>query len=423
MGDSKRILIAIVTICFVAVSCGKKESPSPPVAPVQEKEQRLQQAVEENNKRLEEFRFEQLRKQEKYQQLPLRSFPSKLVLTLLEENEHAFDEPIVVEFQRDGNLWGKHIYTFQKSYLGEQDDSSFFGLFESDDIEWEVPWPVISVDMKSMTVIAGTDAGKGVYIGDVYNDGSRLRLDLLANYQILAAEKKIVMNGSDLPPQTFAIKCHTVIEKVGACPVYIGIFETLASIDFTAFGKAGPGIFSDVVSIETILKLTLSILRYSPDVDTIRTEYLVPLLKAMSQLRKWSQSQQGGSEYVEETRQVYSNFLITAIDTGLKTQKMIPDAINPKNAGFGILLGYIGADRAGEAFIGASQPPWFTQIVAPVIREVAEVLVDTVLNNSEASLKERIGRVLETEARVRDAVLRLCKESNSSQNECMAALN
>ncbi len=141
--------------------------------------------------------------------------------------------------------------------------------------------------------------------------------------------------------------------------------------------------------------------------------YLVPLLKAIAKIKK------------QKTQAAYSNLLVTSIVTLLKTQKMMPEAgLSAGKSSLGVLLPYLGANGTADKLIGSGQPPWFEQLISPIIREFGVITLDIVLNGSNTPMSQRIERLIAMEQQVSDAVRRLCRASPSSaQNECLAALN
>lgn len=129
--------------------------------------------------------------------------------------------------------------------------------------------------------------------------------------------------------------------------------------------------------------------------------------------------------YLEKTRETYSTLLITSLDSAIKIQKMAPEAFkNINNIALGSALAYLGAEGAGDAVISRKQPPWFEEVVAPVIREVGVLSIDLILNGSETPFDARLKRFMDMERQVSNAITRLCKESpTANQNECLNALS
>ncbi|MCJ8276671.1 MAG: hypothetical protein HRT44_08030 [Bdellovibrionales bacterium] len=221
--------------------------------------------------------------------------------------------------------------------------------------------------------------------------------------------------------------CPGSIERLGevACNGYVKIYNVLTSVDFAAMGEVAPDVAKDVVSLRTVGQLVNSTFTFSPDIDSIRTEFLVPLLTSISNLKQLSNMSREDDDYLEKTQVAYSSLLTTSFDSAIKIQKMAPEAFeNMNDIALGSLLAYLGAETAGDEVISRTQPPWFKEVVAPIIREAGVLSIDLVLNGSETPLEDRLQRFMDMEQQVTAAVIRLCRQSpTANANECIEALN
>ena len=355
-------------------------------------------------------------KPKKPEQVPFSDFPGTLKMELITNNKTAFIEPIYVSMEN--GMFSKHKYTLEDTFLGEEDN---FSIFQGDNVEWDTPWEdEISIDLKNMLVLASN----GDYIGEILHDGHKASLRLLIAHEIDIDDQVIYISPDAVPPVKPFV-CPSAVVLTKTCGVYEPVYTALASIDYAAFGKVGPDVVKDVMGVKSILGLVDNVLGFEPDVDSIRSDYLIPLLKMVKKLKNLSELDQSNEEqYLLQTRKTYVYLTKTSIGTVAKTQKIIPDALpGLAQTGLGSLISFLGSDSLGDKVIARKQPAWFKQIVAPVIREVGVLSIDLLLNGSETPLQDRINRFLTMEDQVVRAVTRLCKSAKgSAKNECKEAL-
>ena len=320
----------------------------------------------------------------------------------------------------------QHLYAFEKSYIGKVDDSSLW-LFQGDDINIIKPWKIISADLKKMKIFGGSKAGEGAIIGNIRYDGHHFQIDMLVETSTDKAQQQITLTKiSALTKQSVDPDCPVYVRVAGACELYNNVLAVLTSIDYAAMGEVGGGVASDVMSGTTVVNLAVSVFKFKPEVDQIRSQYLVPMLKAIGQLKKLKRiNPQDRELYLQQSRQAYSNLIITTLDTLLKTQKMLPEAALSANATvLGSALAYVGMNSAGDRVIALGQPAWVRELLAPIIREYGVLAIDLLMNGSNTPLQKRIDRFIAMEAQLKNAVAKICKQSAASaQNECKEALN
>jgi hypothetical protein len=356
------------------------------------------------------------------QQPAITNFESNVLATLIENSQQP-GEAISVDLEQHGRWLSRHLYTFKKSYLGTKDNSTFLGFGTEDDVSWDTPWKIISANLKNFRVYGGDDVGKGTPIGYIQWDGREMKLVLQTEFRVDKVLRKVTVLPPLGLPKISTEDCPWAVTEAGMCVAYVHIYNALSSIDYKAFGQSGPYIAKEVLSFNTAFRLTRSVWSFEPEVDQIRKFYLVPLLKLMKQLNALNTIDKNSASYISQTQKVYTNLVVTSVDTILKTQKIMPEmTYNLGQTSFGVLLAYIGMQKTGDKVIGRGQPKWFTEIVSPIIREFGIISIDILLNGSKTPLADRIHRLTEMEAQVQAAVIKICKESSVSRNECLVAI-
>jgi hypothetical protein len=361
------------------------------------------------------------------EQPEVQDFPGTLLMPLMTETQ-SFSEPMTVLFDKEFAVFGTSIYTLEKIYLGTEDNGKFLFFGTNDNIDIESPWKVISVDLKKFVVLGGDKAGEGVTIGYVHYDGVNFKFELLTTYRIDVENQVLKIDEPKEEIRIPVFACPGLIKPFGkgACKAYVAVYNTLATIDFKAMGRIGPQVAGDVISVSVVMDLVKNFFSFEPDVDSIRDQFLVPILKAVRAVNKLPMyKNQDESLYLEQTRYAYSGLLTTSLDSVLKIQKMAPEAFeNMSQLALGSALAFLGSEQMGDAVISHKQPEWFRQIVAPIIREVGIAAIDLVLNGSKTPFEARLQRFARMETQVQDAVTRLCKISKTvNENQCYAALN
>lgn len=355
---------------------------------------------------------------------PFPNYPANIVV-VVNEKSLSFDEPIHVNFESYGYVFWPHIYTFKKSYIGATDNRAWFWWQQGDDVTWSSKWPVISLDLRTRKVLGGLKAGEGQEIGIVKYDDGKFSIELSAEFT--ADKENQILSFTEIKSAPSSpTECPWAVSALGTgvCDIYKGIYDVLAGIDYSAFGEVGPSIVSDVVSFNTVFKLTKSVWFFKPDVDSIRKEYLLPLIKSIGQLKAVRRADPKNREaYLQLTRSTYSNLIVTAMDSVLKTQRMMPEALpSLGKTGLGAVLGYLEMNKAADYAIAKGQPKWFRELIAPIIREVGALTLDLILNGSNTPLEKRINRFLALEVQLTETVQKICKQSPTvAQNECAEA--
>lgn len=409
----KKLAVILTLFSVVMVSaCKKEEKRSSPPAPQQQQppppspEDPATEGATPTQKNIE-----------------VTNFPKQIAFELIEKQQLVFGEIISMLFTQTKG----HLYSFKKSYIGKEDESSFLWLQQGDDITITTPWKIISADLKKMKIYGGRAVGEGAMIGNIRYDGHHFQIDMLAETTTDKAQQQITISKiSALTKQSLDPDCPVLVRVTGACELYNGVREVLASIDYSAMGEVGSGVASDVMSGGTVVNLAVSVFKFKPEVDQIRSQYLVPMLKAIGQLKKLKRiNKQDRELYLQQSRIAYSNLMITTLDTLLKTQKMLPEAALSANATvLGSVLAYVGMNSAGDRVIALGQPAWVRELLAPIIREYGVLAIDLLMNGSNTPLQKRIDRFIAMEAQLKAAVAKICKASpKSAQNECHEALN
>jgi hypothetical protein len=339
-------------------------------------------------------------------------------------NLNPFDEEVTLKFLRTGRLITKHLYKLESTYLGNKDNGTFFGLRQDDNLSWDTQWPIIFVNMNTFRVYAGDSVGKGAPIGYIEWNGRTAKLVFQTKYTI----NKSKMSISVVPPLNVPFvsmeDCPFIVKSINGCRIYVNTYNALYSIDFKAFGTVGPGIAKDILSVQTIMTLIKSFWSFDPDIEEIRKYYLVPILKTIKNIKRLPLLDKNSSGYLSKTQVIYTDLIVTSVDSLFKTQKMMPEAIENLGAtGLGVLLAYIGAEDAGDGLISKNQPPWFKELVAPIIREFGIVAIDLIMNGTKTSLEKRLKRFTDLESDLTESIRRICINSADSQNECLNALN
>lgn len=294
-----------------------------------------------------------------------------------------------------------------------------------DDVTWSTPWTVISMNSDTGEVLGGAKAGEGQVIGRFLVQNEQYLIELKVPYAVNKKDQQLNFTEVVTAPAA-AADCNFAIKAIGQCELYNGIYAVLAGIDYRAFGEVAPGVASDVMSVSTVVKLVKSAWFFKPRVDTIRDEYLVLLIKSIAQLKALKTAdQKNRAAYLQQARQTYSNLIITAVDSILKTQKMAPEALGSlSGTAIGSVLAYLNLNSAADYAIALGNPPWFRELVSPIIREIGQLSLDLVLNGSGTPLQARIDRFLAMEAKLKETVRRICASSpTSAQSECAAAWN
>ncbi len=414
----KLTVLALLFSIVMITACKKKEKTTPPSTPPQQEQPPATGAgsntsgdpVQPQNPTL--------------QNAEVTSFPKEIVFELIEKQQLIFGEVISMLFTQSKTQ--QHLYAFEKSYIGKVDDSSLW-LFQGDDINIIKPWKIISADLKKMKIFGGSKAGEGAIIGNIRYDGHHFQIDMLVETSTDKAQQQITLTKiSALTKQSVDPDCPVYVRVAGACELYNNVLAVLTSIDYAAMGEVGGGVASDVMSGTTVVNLAVSVFKFKPEVDQIRSQYLVPMLKAIGQLKKLKRiNPQDRELYLQQSRQAYSNLIITTLDTLLKTQKMLPEAALSANATvLGSALAYVGMNSAGDRVIALGQPAWVRELLAPIIREYGVLAIDLLMNGSNTPLQKRIDRFIAMEAQLKNAVAKICKQSAASaQNECKEALN
>lgn len=411
----KLTVIALLFSVVMVTACKKKEKTTPPSAPPQQEQPPAaggsgggEQAAQQN---------------QTPQNAEVTSFPKEIAFELIEKQQLVFGEIISVLFSQTDK---QHLYSFKKSYIGTVDDGSFW-LQQGDDINIIKPWKIISADLKKMKIFGGSKVGEGAIIGNIRYDGHHFQIDMLVETSTDKAQQQITLTKiSALTKQSLDPDCPVYVKMTGACELYNNVLAVLTSIDYSAMGEVGGGVASDVMSGTTIVNLAVSVFKFKPEVDQIRSQYLVPMLKAIGQLKKLKRINPKDRElYLQQSRLAYSNLMITTLDTLLKTQKMLPEAALSANATvLGSALAYVGMNSAGDRVIALGQPAWVRELLAPIIREYGVLAIDLLMNGSNTPLQKRIDRFIAMEAQLKNAVAKICKQSAASaQNECKEALN
>lgn len=346
--------------------------------------------------------------------------PSEVTAQMIGDNSD-FGEPMTFLFEKRGVVNTK--YRLSKVYLGSVDDYDGPWSSNPDNVTLESSWGQIYFDPKNYYIYGEQDER---IIGFVHRQEGLFRLEFLGGYEVLGA-RQISFLGSDEVIIPRVTTCPTSIGALGEsyCQSYIQLFNALTSIDYQAMGQVAPDVARDVVSVSTLGQLLRGAFLFSPDVDSIRVEFLLPILRSISQIRDLTQKPETDSDYLLVTRETYSNLIVTSIDSVIKIQKMAPQALSGMgDIALGSALAYIGVETLGDARISKNQPPWFQEVIAPIIREVGVLMIDLVLNGSNTSFEDRLHRFIDMEAQVTAAVVRLCRSSTTSNfNECTAALN
>lgn len=363
----------------------------------------------------------------------IAEYPSEILVQLAEAKAPAFAEPITIKFDRYGRLFSRHLYVFNKSFLGPVDNRALLWWLPGDDVSWVTPWKSISLDLKKMLAFGGSEAGVGAPFADVHYDGKKFTLQLRVPYTVDVSEQQI----SVIPPKDFAadtsnVDCPAAVRFANMCEIYSGVFGTLSAIDFSSLGEVAPLVASDVVSVSTAFSLSKSVLIFKPSVDQIRDNYLLPALSAIGKVKALKKIDRNNKTlYLDKTREAYSNLIITAVDVTFKTHTLVPEmteefiketfGANLKQS-LGLVLSYLGAHRMGQKLSG--QPAWVGELITPAAKNFLMLSLDLVFNNSNSSFMERIERFLSMEEQLKTIIVKLCDKSpTNGKNECLSALN
>jgi hypothetical protein len=188
----------------------------------------------------------------------------------------------------------------------------------------------------------------------------------------------------------------------------------------------GKGVALDVVSFNTVSTVIKSFFTFEPDIDSIRENFLIPLLKSLKKVSVLDELKRKHEEkvYLTHVQSAYSTLFVVSLDSVVKIQKMAPEAFeNLNGVAIGSALAYLGQESVGDAIISKDQPAWFTEVIAPIIRELGVLSIDLVLNGSGTPMQERIQRFSRMQTQVKNAIVRLCKDSKTAnQNQCLNAL-
>lgn len=411
----KKITVLLALLSIVSMPACRKKDQAPPTAPKQEQPPK-------NNPPPSTPPEETAATNTNPSNAQVTSFPKQVAFELIEKQQLVFGEIITMLFEQTK----EHLYTFKKSYIGKVDDGSFW-LQQGDDITITSPWKVISADLKKMKIYGGRTVGEGAIIGNIRYDGHQFQIDMLAETTTDKKQQQIVISKiSALTKQSLDPDCPLAINVLRACDLYNGIYAAMTSIDYAAMGEVGPAVASEVMSGTTIVNLATSVFKFKPEVDQIRSQYLVPMLKAIGQLKKLNKIDKKNRElYLQQSKIAYANLTITTLDTLLKTQKMLPEAALSANATvLGSVLAYVGMNSAGDRVIALGQPAWVRELIAPIIREYGVLAIDLLVNGTNTPLQKRIDRFMAMEAQLKDAVAKICRSSpKSAQNECKEALS
>lgn len=352
--------------------------------------------------------------------------PESITVEINENGNRVFGEAVSIAFKRYGRFFSRNLYVFKKAYIGPVDDHPWFWQ-EDDDITLSTPWKTVSIDLETMKAYGGPNAGEGFYLGDVTYDGVKFHLEPKVDFVFNKKEKQISILARPTTPQLNTTSCPAVAKLAGqtVCDLYKGIYDTLSAIDFNALGEVGPGVSAEVLNFNTVFELAKSVAFFRPGVDQIRNKYLVPVLKSIHQLKALKTAdQKHRARYLAETQTAYVNLIITTLDTVLKTQKMMPEALaGAGTTSLGVFLAYGGLNTAGDWVIGKGQPLWYKQIVSPIIREFGVVLLDILLNGTGTPMQQRIDRLIAMEEQIQDAISRICSSSKTlAESECSEAM-
>lgn len=353
------------------------------------------------------------------------TYPAEITAQLIEIGGPFFKESVTVLFKRYGRLTGRNFYIFSKSYLGPVDDTSLMWWSQGDDVIWSTPFKVLSLDLVQMKIYGGDDAGLGQEIGRVIYQEKKFYLDF-ATEMVGDAEKQQISIRMINTPAAPVSACPSAARLSGLCELYTGINGAIMAIDFRAIGEIGPQVAKDVASVSTVLNLARSIWNFKPDVEQVRSKYLIPMLKAIGQMKALRKSpREPRDEYLKRAQSAYSNMIITSLDVNFKTQKMMPEAlVSTGKLAIGSFLAYLGLNGPADRLISSNQPPWFKELIAPIIREMGAASLDLLLNGNNTPYEVRMNRILAMEVQIKNAVRRLCQASpTAAQSECTAALN
>ncbi|MCB9073519.1 MAG: hypothetical protein H6623_07840 [Bdellovibrionaceae bacterium] len=364
---------------------------------------------------------------QKKQSVDIVSYPSSIAVRIMEKQGPSFSEPIFVRFKRHGLIFSRNIYTFDKSYIGPEDNTSLFWWMQGDDIIWDTPWKIISIDLKTKRVYGGLEAGEGQYIGDLLYNGIDFEVKLVVDYVVDRENQKIsIQDKASTPLVQSKTTCPYVVKAANACEVYQGVYDTLSAFDYKTLGEAGPAVANEVVSLSTAFKLSKSVLTFDGELDEIRKDYLVPALGVIGQLKALGRmDQQDHATYVEKSKKVYANLIVTSVDTILKSQKLIPQVVedNLKKTSLGFALQYIGLGSLGGDYL-SKQPRWVSEMITPLVIKSTKRYGDLVFNFSQTSFDVRVREILSIEEDLKAVIRKICDSSpTDGKNDCLAALN
>ncbi len=332
---------------------------------------------------------------------------------MFDGDENPFEDKISIKFISDsGLIFKNNNYILKSAYLGR------FNGFR-DNISFESPWDMISVNMDTFRVYGGSKSGTGVPIGYISWDGEFASLVLQTMYTIDEDKRVIRISRPKNIPYVSLETCPTLIKKMNGCAPYVNVYNAMSSIDFKQLGEVSEEVAKEILSVKTGGRLLKSYWDFDKGIDDIRTEYLVPLLQLIKQFKD--------SSHLDlerlEAKELYTTLIYRMMDTSIKTQVLAPEAIeNMGVTSLGVLFAYIGAQNIGDNLIAHKQPKWFKEIVSPVIREIGITAIHFVDHESKETIEERVNRFLDLEQDLRASIKRICLDSKN-QNECLKALN
>ncbi len=372
---------------------------------------------------------------------PIQVKPVEEIIPLITDKENeiflkfydvdkVFSKVIKTQWQR---VSATSEYVLQKTFIGETDNLSIFGI-GSDDLDWDINADQIILNVDTNLVYANSGSVKyknfvSKVIGHIELSIGEVEVHLDIEHFIVKDSHVIKINSEKFAqlgaePPVISRDCPRVVSLMKFCNPYGYTIDVLGAIDFNAIGEAGPAVANNVVSVKNIVSILKSFITFSPDINSIRDNFLVPLLVSIKQLKSLNQLDTSNHFiYIDETTAVYSNLINTSLSSVLKAQKMMPEVITSLAPhGLGILLAYVGAEEAGDELIARKQPKWFKEIVSPIIREFGVLTIDIIMNTSGSSMEDRIARYMGMEQQLRDSLVRLCENPSSSKNDCKRAL-
>lgn len=315
----------------------------------------------------------------------LTSYPSDMLVVMdIYSDESENTQQLKLSFKKKRSLFGSSIYILEEAFQKVEKR----GFFSGDTLKYYIksPWNVIWADMKTFLVYGGSEVGSGEPIGFIHTSTLPYKLESVSEVTIRPEHKSIEIS-EPLEMIHVEIKtCPTLVAKMGAapCKVYVAVYNTLTAVDFATFGKIAPDIAKKVISVNEIIGLIKGYWTFKADIDAIRDDYLIPLLKAIKGVEKLKElSLQEETLYLERSASAYAELISTSMKTIVKTQKMMPQAFeNMNHLALGSALAYLGQESLGDKVISHKQPPWFEEIVAPVVREMGVLTFDLILNGT-----------------------------------------